>query len=89
MSSLPFYLVDVFAESKLEGNQLAVFDNAGELNKETMQAIAKETNLAETTFITAKNGDTFDVRIFTTEYENTPLPPKYPFSEQKIYNCVL
>ncbi len=69
MSSLPFYLVDVFAECKLEGNQLAVFDNAGELSKETMQAIAKETNLAETTFITAKNGDSFDVRIFTTEYE--------------------
>jgi trans-2,3-dihydro-3-hydroxyanthranilate isomerase len=44
--NLPFYLVDVFAENKLEGNQLAVFDQAGELSTETMQAIAKETNLA-------------------------------------------
>ncbi len=66
---LPFYLVDVFAENKLEGNQLAVFDNAGELSTVQMQAIAKETNLAETTFITQKNNDTYRVRIFTTEYE--------------------
>jgi trans-2,3-dihydro-3-hydroxyanthranilate isomerase len=68
-TTLPFYLVDVFAENKLEGNQLAVFDQAGELSTETMQAIAKETNLAETTFITAHNSDSFDVRIFTTENE--------------------
>jgi trans-2,3-dihydro-3-hydroxyanthranilate isomerase len=67
--TLPFYLVDVFAENKLEGNQLAVFDKADELSTETMQAIAKETNLAETTFITAHNSDSFDVRIFTTENE--------------------
>ncbi|MGL4632075.1 MAG: PhzF family phenazine biosynthesis protein [Leadbetterella sp.] len=69
MDPLPFYLVDVFAENKLEGNQLAVFDNAENLATETMQAIAKETNLAETTFITAKRRDSYDVRIFTTEYE--------------------
>jgi trans-2,3-dihydro-3-hydroxyanthranilate isomerase len=68
-TTLPFYLVDVFTENKLEGNQLAVFDHAGELSTETMQAIAKETNLAETTFITAHNSDSFDVRIFTTENE--------------------
>jgi trans-2,3-dihydro-3-hydroxyanthranilate isomerase len=67
--TLPFYLVDVFAENKLEGNQLAVFDQAGELSTETMQAIAKETNLAETTFITAHHKGSFDVRIFTTENE--------------------
>lgn len=69
MNTIPFYLVDVFAENKLEGNQLAVFNNADELNTETMQAIAKETNLAETTFITGKKEGSFDVRIFTTEYE--------------------
>ena len=67
--TIPFYLVDVFAENKLEGNQLAVFDNAGSLDTATMQAIAKETNLAETTFITNKTDDSYRVRIFTTEYE--------------------
>jgi trans-2,3-dihydro-3-hydroxyanthranilate isomerase len=68
-NKIPFYLVDVFAENKLEGNQLAVFDQAGELSTKTMQAIAKETNLAETTFITAHHSNSFDVRIFTTENE--------------------
>jgi trans-2,3-dihydro-3-hydroxyanthranilate isomerase len=67
--TIPYYLVDVFAENRLEGNQLAVFRHAGNLSTTMMQAIAKETNLAETTFITAENGLEFDVRIFTTEYE--------------------
>ncbi len=67
--TIPFYLVDVFAENRLEGNQLAVFRHAGNLSTEMMQAIAKETNLAETTFITSENDTSFDVRIFTTEYE--------------------
>ncbi|NJP10003.1 MAG: PhzF family phenazine biosynthesis protein [Leptolyngbyaceae cyanobacterium RU_5_1] len=67
MSSLPFYIVDVFAETKYAGNQLAVFTSAGALSTEQMQQIAKETNFSETTFILSpelRNGG-YDVRIFT------------------------
>ena len=42
---------DVFAERPLEGNQLAVFCDGRGLSDEEMQAIARETNLSETTFI--------------------------------------
>ncbi len=51
MKKLPFYIVDVFAEEKYAGNQLAVFREAGALGGETMQRIARETNFSETTFI--------------------------------------
>lgn len=66
--------VDVFAERALEGNMLAIFLNANGLTTEQMQALARETNLSETTFILP--GDAADerehgvrVRIFTTEEE--------------------
>jgi len=67
MKKLPFYIVDVFAEEKYAGNQLAVFREAGELGGEEMQRIARETNFSETTFILRdepRDGG-FDVRIFT------------------------
>jgi trans-2,3-dihydro-3-hydroxyanthranilate isomerase len=51
MNQLPFYIVDVFAEEKYAGNQLAVFRHARGLSDETMQSIARETNFSETTFI--------------------------------------
>lgn len=68
---LNFYIVDVFAEEKYQGNQLAVFENAQALSDEMMLKIAREINFQETTFIISdeeKNGG-FDVRIFTPEYE--------------------
>lgn len=68
---LPFYIVDVFAESKYTGNQLAVFENAGHLTTSEMQQIAKEMNFSETTFILSPeshNGG-YDVRIFTPAKE--------------------
>ncbi len=68
---LNFHIVDVFAEEKYQGNQLAVFENADDLSDEMMLKIAREINFQETTFIIAdeeKNGG-FDVRIFTPEYE--------------------
>ena len=40
-------IVDVFAESPLSGNQLAVVHGAGHLDAATMQAIALETNFSE------------------------------------------
>jgi trans-2,3-dihydro-3-hydroxyanthranilate isomerase len=71
MPSLKFFIVDVFAEEKYAGNQLAVFTNAGELSGEQMQRIAKETNFSETTFILSPEPDNggYDVRIFTPGQE--------------------
>lgn len=69
--TLPFYIVDVFAEQKYAGNQLAVFTDAQSLSTEQMQQIAREINFAESTFITALNQDTgtASVRIFTPDQE--------------------
>ncbi len=67
MKGLPFTIVDVFAESKYSGNQLAVFRGAEGLSGETMQAIARETHFSETTFILGgrPRANGWDVRIFT------------------------
>jgi trans-2,3-dihydro-3-hydroxyanthranilate isomerase len=62
-----FYIVDVFAEQKYSGNQLAVFRNTAGLSTDEMQTIARETNFSETTFILSdepRDGG-YDVRIFT------------------------
>jgi trans-2,3-dihydro-3-hydroxyanthranilate isomerase len=74
MPRLPYVNVDVFTANALEGNQLAVFIDAGALSTEQMQRIAKETNLSETTFVISR---TFEetkekghrVRIFTVNEE--------------------
>ena len=66
-----FYIVDVFAESRLSGNQLAVFRDCAKLPTATMQKIAREMHYSETTFITSEvphNGG-YDVRVFTPGYE--------------------
>lgn len=65
-----YHLVDVFTQKPLEGNGLAVFSDASELDAVTMQRIAREMNQSETTFICPKNGSaTTQVRIFTPTYE--------------------
>lgn len=66
-----FYLVDVFAEEKYTGNQLAVFRHVTELSDYQMQQIAKEMNYSETTFILSdkEHDGGYDVRIFTPEAE--------------------
>ena len=71
MPSLPFYIVDVFAEAKYAGNQLAVFTNAEALSSAEMQQIAKEMNYSETTFILSseQRSNGYDVRIFTPAKE--------------------
>lgn len=69
-STIPFYIVDVFAATRYAGNPLAVFDRAGALTAEQMQQIAREINFQETTFVIGGSTETgFDVRIFTPEYE--------------------
>jgi trans-2,3-dihydro-3-hydroxyanthranilate isomerase len=66
-----FYLVDVFAEEKFTGNQLAVFRHVTKLSDNQMQQIAKEMNYSETTFILSckEHDGGYDIRIFTPETE--------------------
>lgn len=62
-----YRIVDVFTQTPLEGNALAVFHNATGLDQATMQKIARETNLSETTFVfpAERSGSAARVRIFT------------------------
>lgn len=71
MTEIKFYIVDVFATTKYEGNQLGVFlDLEDQLSIIQMQQIAREINFAETTFIKEVKEDfKFVVRIFTPEHE--------------------
>jgi trans-2,3-dihydro-3-hydroxyanthranilate isomerase len=72
--ALDYQIVDVFTQTPLTGNGLAVvFDSVG-LQTERMQAIAREFNLSETTFIQRRGPETerregVRVRIFTTREE--------------------
>jgi PhzF family phenazine biosynthesis protein len=49
--SLPFHLVDVFADRPLHGNPLALVDQADGMSIEDMRAVAREFNQSETTFL--------------------------------------
>lgn len=71
MKARTFTIVDVFAEKKYAGNQLAVFTDAGEISDKEMQLFAKEMNYSETTFILShkKRNGGYDVRIFTPAEE--------------------
>lgn len=71
MPSYPYVQLDVFTDQPLNGNPLAVFTAPGDLSVAQMQALARETNLSETTFITARNvqQQRFRVRIFTPQRE--------------------
>ena len=66
-----FYIVDVFAESRYAGNQLAVVTDTASLTTQEMQKIARETNFSETTFLISGEQEDggFAVRIFTPASE--------------------
>ncbi len=64
--------VDAFTTVPLEGNPCAVLLDAGELSDETMQAIALEMNLSETSFVVGSDVADFGVRYFTPA-EEIPL----------------
>jgi trans-2,3-dihydro-3-hydroxyanthranilate isomerase len=71
---LAYRLCDVFTSIPLQGNQLAVFEDASELSPEEMQKLARETNLSETTFLIRRDAAVerekgIRVRIFTTREE--------------------
>jgi trans-2,3-dihydro-3-hydroxyanthranilate isomerase len=71
MSDLSFNIVDVFAEEKYAGNQLAVVKDTQGLSASKMQIIAKEMHFSETSFIVSnkRRRGGYDVRIFTPEEE--------------------
>ena len=69
-----FIQLDVFTQTPLSGNPLAIFPEARGLNDAEMQALAREMNLSETTFIFPRDAATEGregkkVRIFTVETE--------------------
>ena len=69
-----FIQLDVFTQTPLAGNPLAVFPDARALNDAEMQALAREMNLSETTFIFPRDHATEvregkKIRIFTVEQE--------------------
>ena len=71
MRRLHYHRVDVFTDRAFGGNPLAVFTNGRGVGAETMQAIAKEFNLSETTFVPPPDDPRNDwrVRIFTPGHE--------------------
>ena len=70
MARYRYVLCDVFTDTPLTGNQLAVFTDGRGLDDETMQAIARELKLSETTFVfPAEQGGHAKVRIFTPATE--------------------
>jgi len=71
MASHPFRIVNVFTQDQgaLTGNPLCVFENAEAFSSETMQGLARQFNLSETTFILPSARAAARVRIFTPTYE--------------------
>jgi trans-2,3-dihydro-3-hydroxyanthranilate isomerase len=68
--TLRYVVVDVFTDRPLEGNQLAVFTDARELDGETMQRLARELNFSETVFVLPAEGEGHArIRIFTPTIE--------------------
>jgi trans-2,3-dihydro-3-hydroxyanthranilate isomerase len=69
-----FVQLDVFTSVPLEGNSLAVFPDARGLSDQQMQAVAREMNLSETTFVlpnepAVERESGVRVRIFTVQEE--------------------
>ena len=65
-----YLLVDVFTDTALAGNQLAVFTDARGLDDEMMEALALEIGFSETVFVLApEHGGNVRIRIFTPAFE--------------------
>ncbi len=69
MSTHRFFQLDVFADIPLAGNPLAVFPDDGGFSDHVMQALAREMNLSETSFVTESDRATKRVRFFTPTAE--------------------
>ena len=71
LTNFHYHLVDVFTDRAFGGNPLAVFTEGAEIPASQMQAIAKELNLSETTFVLLPRDpkNLCRVRIFTPTSE--------------------
>jgi trans-2,3-dihydro-3-hydroxyanthranilate isomerase len=70
MASFRYVLADVFTDTPLQGNGLAVFTDAREIPEEMLQPIAREMNLSETVFVYKPEGEGHArIRIFTPAIE--------------------
>ncbi len=77
----PYFVVDVFTDTPLEGNQLGVFPDAGDYSAERMQRLAREMNFSETVFVLPAEGEgDARVRIFTPRHE-------LPFAGHPVLGC--
>ena len=70
MADFRYVVADVFTDTPLAGNGLAVFTDARELPEELMQPLARELNLSETVFVLPPSGEgQVRIRIFTPAVE--------------------
>jgi trans-2,3-dihydro-3-hydroxyanthranilate isomerase len=76
-----YFVVDVFTDTPLRGNQLGVFTDARGFSSEQMQHLARELNFSETVFVlpAERDGD-LRVRIFTPHSE-------LPFAGHPVLGC--
>lgn len=69
-SPFAYILLDVFTDTPLQGNQLAVFSDARGVDEQDMQRLARELNLSESVFVFApEQGGDARIRIFTPAAE--------------------
>jgi trans-2,3-dihydro-3-hydroxyanthranilate isomerase len=70
MARFRYVIADVFTDTPLQGNPVAVFTDAREIPEEKLQQIAREMNLSETVFVYKPEGDGHArIRIFTPSIE--------------------
>jgi trans-2,3-dihydro-3-hydroxyanthranilate isomerase len=70
MPTFRYVVCDVFTDTALQGNQLAVFTDAREISEPQLQLLAKEMNYAETVFVYPPEADGHaKMRIFTPAVE--------------------
>jgi trans-2,3-dihydro-3-hydroxyanthranilate isomerase len=70
VSDFRYVLADVFTDTPLTGNQLAVFTDARELDTETMHSLTREMNFSESVFVLPPENDGHvKIRIFTPDRE--------------------
>jgi trans-2,3-dihydro-3-hydroxyanthranilate isomerase len=70
MASFRYVVADVFTDTPLTGNQLAVFTDARELDEQAMQALALEVGFSETVYVLpAETDGDVRIRIFTPRVE--------------------
>jgi trans-2,3-dihydro-3-hydroxyanthranilate isomerase len=70
VASLRYVVADVFTDTPLTGNQLAVFTDGRDVDEQLMQKLAKEMNFSETVFVLPADADAHArIRIFTPATE--------------------